>query len=159
MSVLSAQQRERVDALLDELFSLPQERWAAELRSRTPDDAAVAAEVDSLIRAARASGSFLQSPAHLAADLMAPDDAIGVDLDGWRITRLIGRGGMGEVYEAVRTRGDFDQRVAVKLLRPESAACRYNASNPSGRSSQAWNMRASRVCMTAASPTTTARSW
>jgi eukaryotic-like serine/threonine-protein kinase len=121
MSALSAQQKERVDALLDELFCLPQEQWAAELRSRSAEDTLVAAEVESLLRAARASGSFLQSPAHLPAGLMAPDPALGVDLDGWRITRLIGRGGMGEVYEAVRTRGDFEQRVAVKLLRPESA--------------------------------------
>jgi len=121
MTALSPHQRERVDALLDALFLLPQEQWAAELRSRSEEDADVADEVDSLLRAARASGSFLSAPAYPPVGLAAPDAAIGVALDGWRITRLIGRGGMGEVYEAVRTRGDFDQRVAIKLLRPESA--------------------------------------
>jgi predicted Ser/Thr protein kinase len=121
MIVLSAGQKERVDDLLDELLLLPQEQWAGELRSRSGEDAEVAAEVDSLLRAARASGSFLSAPARLTAGLAAPD-AIGIELDGWRITRLIGRGGMGEVYEAVRARGDFDQRVAIKLLRPEAAA-------------------------------------
>jgi non-specific serine/threonine protein kinase/serine/threonine-protein kinase len=121
MSALSAQQKQRVDVLLDELLLLPQEQWASELRARSGEDAAVAAEVDSLLRAARASRSFLSTPAHLPADLGASDDTIGVEFEGWRITRLIGRGGMGEVYEAVRARGDFDQRVAIKLLRPESA--------------------------------------
>jgi non-specific serine/threonine protein kinase/serine/threonine-protein kinase len=121
MTALSAQQRRRVDVLLDELLLLPQEQWASELRSRSGEDAAVAAEVNSLLRAARASESFLSTPARLAAEAGVPDATIGIELDGWRITRLIGRGGMGEVYEAVRARGDFDQRVAIKLLRPESA--------------------------------------
>jgi non-specific serine/threonine protein kinase/serine/threonine-protein kinase len=121
MTTLSAQQKHRVDVLLDELLLLPAEEWAKELRSRSNEDAAVAAEVESLLQAARVSGSFLSTPAQLRADLAAPADVIGVELEGWRITRLIGRGGMGEVYEAVRARGDFDQRVAIKLLRPESA--------------------------------------
>src|SRR5579884_1350686 len=34
----------------------------------------------------------------------------------WRTTRLIGHGGMGAVYEAVRDDGAFDKRVAVKVL-------------------------------------------
>jgi non-specific serine/threonine protein kinase/serine/threonine-protein kinase len=121
MTALSAQQKHRVDVLLDELLLLPEEQWTTELRSCSGEDAAVAAEVDSLLRAARASGSFLNTPAHLPADLPASGDTIGIELDGWRVTRLIGRGGMGEVYAAVRARGDFDQRVAIKLLRPESA--------------------------------------
>ena len=56
MSALSAQQKHRVDVLLDELLLLPQEQWAVELRSRSPEDAAVTAEVDSLLRAARPAG-------------------------------------------------------------------------------------------------------
>jgi len=121
MNALTAIQKERVDALFDELFLLPSDQWASELRSRSADDAAVAAEVDSLLRAVQASESFLITPAQLPMDHAAPEAAIGVEIDGWRITRLIGRGGMGEVYEAIRTRGGFDQRVAIKLLRPESA--------------------------------------
>src|SRR5436305_9167605 len=41
---------------------------------------------------------------------------------GWQITRHIGRGGMGVVYEAVRAEGDFSQRAAIKLLRHEAIA-------------------------------------
>lgn len=37
------------------------------------------------------------------------------------IERLLGRGGMGEVYLAHRTSADFDQAVALKLLRIEAA--------------------------------------
>jgi eukaryotic-like serine/threonine-protein kinase len=36
----------------------------------------------------------------------------------YRLVRQLGSGGMGTVYEAVRVGADFEQRVAVKLLRP-----------------------------------------
>jgi tetratricopeptide (TPR) repeat protein/predicted Ser/Thr protein kinase len=39
----------------------------------------------------------------------------------FRIDRLIGRGGAGEVYLAHRTGAGFEQQVAIKLLRPEAA--------------------------------------
>ncbi|HEY0747610.1 MAG TPA: protein kinase [Steroidobacteraceae bacterium] len=118
---LSPRQKQRVAALLDELLDLPEAQRFEHWRRRSGEDAAVAAEVESLLRAVQASEAFLRAPARPAADPIAPDADVGVELEGWRITRLIGRGGMGEVYEATRARGDFDQRVAIKLLQPESA--------------------------------------
>ncbi len=47
--------------------------------------------------------------------------AAGTVVGNFRVERLIGRGGMGEVYLAHRDGADFDQRVALKLLRPEAA--------------------------------------
>jgi eukaryotic-like serine/threonine-protein kinase len=41
-----------------------------------------------------------------------PPEQIGA----FRLVRLLGRGGMGAVYEAVRNDGVFEQRVAIKLL-------------------------------------------
>jgi tRNA A-37 threonylcarbamoyl transferase component Bud32 len=43
----------------------------------------------------------------------------GQSVDGYRVERLIGRGGMGVVYEAVQT--SMKRRVALKVLRPELA--------------------------------------
>lgn len=48
--------------------------------------------------------------------------ATGAIVGGFRVERLIGRGGMGEVYLAHRDGADFDQRAALKLLRPEATA-------------------------------------
>jgi serine/threonine protein kinase len=46
---------------------------------------------------------------------LRPDALVGTVLDGaYRLTRPIGQGGMGTVYEAVQLR--LDKRVAVKLL-------------------------------------------
>lgn len=42
---------------------------------------------------------------------------LGTQVGAYRLVELIGRGGMGEVYLAERADGEFQQRVAVKLLR------------------------------------------
>jgi serine/threonine-protein kinase len=44
----------------------------------------------------------------------------GTRIGPWRIVALAGRGGMGEVYRAERADGEFEQVVALKLLRPDA---------------------------------------
>lgn len=44
----------------------------------------------------------------------------GTRMGPWRILSLAGRGGMGEVYRAERADGEFEQVVALKLLRPDA---------------------------------------
>lgn len=50
-----------------------------------------------------------------------PDPWVGLELGPYRLTSRIATGGMGVVYEALRTDGAFDRRVAVKLIRAEWA--------------------------------------
>src|SRR6202789_934593 len=119
---LTAAQRARVDALLDDMFDLPEAERIANLRARRVEDSAVLAEVESLLRAASASGGFLATPPKPPAEELIPDGTLGMRLGAWRITRLLGRGGMGEVYEATRADGNFEQRVAIKLLQRDAAA-------------------------------------
>jgi hypothetical protein len=119
---LSAAQRVRVDELLDDMFDLPEAERIASLRARRIEDSAVLAEVESLLRSASASGGFLTTPPKPSPEELIPDGTVGMRLGAWRITRLLGRGGMGEVYEAIRADGNFEQRVAIKLLQREAAA-------------------------------------
>ncbi len=121
-SRLTSQQRNRVDALLDELLDLPAEARAARLRDRHSEDPAVLSEVESLLLAAKASDGFLGTPARPSVDLPVQDALVGTRVGAWKITRLIGHGGMGDVYEGIRAQGDFEQRVAIKLLQREAAA-------------------------------------
>jgi eukaryotic-like serine/threonine-protein kinase len=51
------------------------------------------------------------------ADQEAPTLA-GLRLGPWQLEHRLGRGGMAEVWQARRADGDFDQVVAVKLLKP-----------------------------------------
>ena len=123
MLALSAAQRLRADELLDALLDLPAQERAAHLARHSTDDPVVLQEVESLLKATQKLGAFMATPARVVGsetpgEQLPPDTRVGA----WQITRHIGRGGMGVVYEAVRAEGDFTQRAAIKLLRHEAIA-------------------------------------
>src|ERR1044072_2362584 len=47
------------------------------------------------------------------------DALVGRRIDAYRITGLIGQGGMGSVYTAVRDDDQYRQKVAIKLVKAE----------------------------------------
>src|SRR5579872_2904125 len=115
-STLSPQQRARINELLDELLDLPETERVAAFERRSIDDKQVADAVTSWLSAVHASADFLSNPLHPRREERVTDSAIGLRLGAWHLTRLIGSGGMGDVYEAHRADGEFEQRVAIKLL-------------------------------------------
>ena len=83
------------------------------------DDAMVRDEVRALLAAEAAAGARFDCAPLLRpladeppVDLRLPNNRIG----NWRIERLIGEGGMGAVYEAVRDDAGFSKRVAIKMI-------------------------------------------
>jgi serine/threonine-protein kinase len=58
-------------------------------------------------------GAFAAGEGGRDTGAMAP----GTDVDRYRIIRHLGRGGMATVYEAERSDGTYEQRVALKVLR------------------------------------------
>jgi len=110
--------RERFEELVERTAGEREARLAA-LAATDPE---LAAAVGGLLAAdARASG-FLAEPAvptavqeWLAAS--AEEAALGQQLGPYRTVALLGRGGMGEVFLAERADGQFEQQVALKLLR------------------------------------------
>jgi tetratricopeptide (TPR) repeat protein len=120
-STLSPQQIAEMNALLDELLDLPEDQRIGELRHCSIEDPQVAAALERWLDAVKASSDFLSAPAHPRNQECPPDTTVGLRLGPWRLTRLVGRGGMGDVYEAVRVDGEFEQRVAIKLLQRETA--------------------------------------
>ncbi len=79
-------------------------------------------EVESLLGCEAAAEGFLATPAlAFAADFFAAEDAAdaraGQTVGRYRIIREIGRGGMGTVFLAERADGEFQQQVALKIVR------------------------------------------
>ena len=120
--MLSEQQKQAAQAILDELLDLPESSRWQRLHSREIGDSAIRAEVESLLRAMQAADGFLARPARPATQVIDDEIAVGMRLGAWQITGRLGRGGMGDVYKAARAEGDFEQRVAIKLLQPEASA-------------------------------------
>jgi tetratricopeptide (TPR) repeat protein/tRNA A-37 threonylcarbamoyl transferase component Bud32 len=79
----------------------------AYLEQVTAEDAELRREVGQLIDGIEATGP---GPA------IAGDRLVGTRLGPYDIVRLIGRGGMGAVYEAVRADDSYKKRVAIKLV-------------------------------------------
>jgi Tol biopolymer transport system component len=104
-------------------MQLPRDERAAFVERECGDDRALRAEVEALLVVHEASVTRVAGPA--AASPAPPGDASalasGVVLeDKYRVEKLIGRGGMGEVYRARDLRIGRD--VAVKVLPPAFAA-------------------------------------
>ncbi len=89
---------------------------AAELRRLSR---AHRAEVERLLAAHDRSGDFILSPAIATARARvgAQTDWAGRLVGPYRVVREIGRGGMGAVYLAERADGQYEHRVALKLIK------------------------------------------
>ncbi len=81
-------------------------------------------EVRSLVSAAGDLGAFLERPAlgdnfDLAKESQhaAVDEMVGTTVGSFRVDRRIASGGMGTVYEASRADGQFEQKVAIKIVK------------------------------------------
>jgi serine/threonine-protein kinase len=116
----------RLDALFDEALELPPGARHAFLERVGTTDPSVRARIEALLAADEAAGSFMSGGADQWLRAAAPPSAAdtedatltaGRHVGPYRVVREIGRGGMGVVYQAERADGEFDQRVALKLVR------------------------------------------
>ncbi|MEO8461306.1 MAG: serine/threonine-protein kinase, partial [Dokdonella sp.] len=112
----------RVGQLFEATLPLTAEQRAALLLRECADDPALSTEVETLLQASDNSGDFLgrrPEAVQRTADRSIEESALtpGAVVDVWRVVRLIGRGGMSEVYEVERADDHYQQRAALKLLR------------------------------------------
>ncbi|WP_411886892.1 protein kinase domain-containing protein [Hydrocarboniphaga effusa] len=112
-----------VQQLLDELLDLPADLRAQAL-ARSSASPVVIQRVRDLLAALEGSPDYLESAITAPrSNASAPASlAQGAIVGSWRIERLLGRGGMGEVYLAARSDGAFEQQVAIKLVSPDAVA-------------------------------------
>ncbi|MCX7283097.1 MAG: protein kinase [Novosphingobium sp.] len=123
MATLNRDDWQTIQRLFDELIDLPADAQGRRLAALAPAPH-VMSTIRNLLATSREPGILDMTPPSLGADA-APSSftslAAGQNVGGFAVERLIGRGGLGEVYLAHRADADFDQRVALKLLRVDAA--------------------------------------
>ena len=118
----------RLQAILDAAMDLPEDQVPAALdRLCSGDlelraDAAALLSADHALHASTATGEFLSGRSLDLGNLPASPALVEEGLEGkragpYRFLEEIGRGGMGRVYLAERADGQFEQTVAIKVLR------------------------------------------
>ena len=112
----------RVATVFDGAMELAPDERAAWLAEQCAGDTQLRSEVERLLAADAASDDFLDRPLPLQSVCDAAErsvdeaDMAGTLLGSYRVLRLIGVGGMGEVWLAERADGEFEQQVAIKRL-------------------------------------------
>jgi eukaryotic-like serine/threonine-protein kinase len=110
----------RVDAVFDAVLDLPPHDQTAYIERVCADEPQVRDEVRKLLEAHRSTRGLLGSRVErlsLLLDETAPDESPPEQIGPFRIVRSIGQGGMGQVFLGERADGQFEQRVAIKLIR------------------------------------------
>ncbi|HSJ07847.1 MAG TPA: serine/threonine-protein kinase [Longimicrobiales bacterium] len=109
---------EEIDALFQAVLTRPPHERDSCLRELCTDPE-IAGAVSRLLASTEEASGFLESVELPGGEDEAGADAqeIGRIVGRHRLVEVIGRGGTGTVYRATRVDGDFDQDVAIKVLR------------------------------------------
>jgi serine/threonine protein kinase/tetratricopeptide (TPR) repeat protein len=107
---------EKVRSIFQAAGELPPEEWAAYLDKACAGDEDVRQEVESLLASHEQATDFLEREPRQRLSF-APGDLLA---GRYRIERLLGSGGMGEVYAAEDR--ELHESVALKIIRPEIAS-------------------------------------
>ena len=114
--------RQRVSDLFEQAIEIAPQDRARWLDENCGDDAALRAELERLLRADAKAAQFMETPPPLVAHAVAATTTTSAPVEMpqafgvWRVLRSLGEGGMGTVWLAERSDGEFEQRVAIKQL-------------------------------------------
>jgi serine/threonine protein kinase len=129
MRPLTAERWRRLAPIFDEALDLEPEARAAYLERVCAGDSSLRVDAEALLAADAASGDFLEvsAEAYLGnAGFLPPHEVTGEEdpslpggtrLGPYRVLRELAHGGMGAVYLGERADGQFEQSVALKVVR------------------------------------------
>ena len=116
---MTPEQWERISEILDQALSFEGAERERYLAGACNGDAELRAEVNSLLQSHEEAGrGFLNVPSARADTPQAEKRSqAGRRIGPYLLQKEIGRGGMGEVFAAVRADGQFEKSVALKVVR------------------------------------------
>jgi len=104
----------RVKSIFDEAAELAPPDRAGFLQGACAGDDELRAEVDSLLEALEEAGGFMEQP---VVRPPLPGIQIGSSIGPYQIIQVVGEGGMGTVYQAVRIDDSYRKLVAIKVIK------------------------------------------
>ncbi len=116
----SPERWKRLREILERVLELDSSQRDAYLTESCAGDAALRAEIEGLLAAEHMTGLTPPTAGPALFDsMLAVEDPLqpGHSLGPWRLERVIGSGGMGQVWLARRSEGGFEQRAALKVVK------------------------------------------
>jgi eukaryotic-like serine/threonine-protein kinase len=115
---MTAEQWDKVQSLFETALELHGKERTTFLQNQCGDDDEMYREIISLLDADTNIHTLLEGLAIDAVGLSYEQHYIGKRIGPYRIKKHIGSGGMSHVFLAEREDGQFDQRVALKIIKP-----------------------------------------
>jgi len=108
---------EKIQSLFEKALELDSDKRENFLKERCGDDKELFDEVISLLKADEKQHSIFSAS---VSDYISIDEKTlsGKIFGNYRAVEQIGSGGMGSVYLAERADGQFEQKVALKIIKP-----------------------------------------
>jgi len=126
---MSPEDYQRLNQIFLAALELREDERAAFLAQTCGHDAELRSRIEAMLAADAETRHMIDKPARAAAAELFIDESselsgelpCGGRLGNYRLTREIGRGGMGAVYAAVRDDDQYRQKVAIKLVKADFA--------------------------------------
>ncbi|MEM7479742.1 MAG: serine/threonine-protein kinase [Acidobacteriota bacterium] len=120
-SPMDPERWQRIETLFAEAVDLEAHAVAPFLDERCADDAELRIEIERLLDADRSTSAAIESAVVEGIRLFndqQKEREEGRRIGPYRIVEKLGEGGMGEVFLALRDDHEYDQKVAIKVVRP-----------------------------------------